>query len=124
MVEGVLAAIDVLVEGALGRIHLNLNVLCLWIGAGLLARRPVWRTWALVHVGIGVTVLPLLAFWIARLSTASVRLFGTEVASAPVSFALAFAAAAFAVEFWRLRVLVGADVREVFHPRERSRAAL
>jgi hypothetical protein len=105
---GLLAAVDIAVSLINGRLNLNLGILGLFIGRGLLRRASGWRTCALAVLVIEMIALVLILI-----------LFAINLGSLPgpnvvVAGAAALAAGAFALSLWQYRVLVRPDVRALF----------
>lgn len=62
MLTGLLAAIDVVVKLFHQHLDLNLMLLGLWIGPGLLRHNPTWRKWTLAFLWLGFFSSAVL-FW-------------------------------------------------------------
>ena len=115
IIGGVFAAIEVLVSFVNGRININFGVLGLFIGPGLLALRPGWRTCGLVFIWIALIGMPIAAIlMLAQPNSLRFGLFGLDVGHAPLVVGLAVAAGTFALAFWQYRVLTRPDVRRLF----------
>ena len=56
---GINSVIEIIVAIANSRININFGVLGLFIGPGLLALRPGWRTCALVFIWIALIFIPI-----------------------------------------------------------------
>ena len=56
---GVHSVIEIIISIAYSRININFGILGLFIGPGLLALRPGWRTCALVFIWIALIFIPI-----------------------------------------------------------------
>lgn len=103
-----------------GSLHIDIGILNLFIAIGLLRKKPVWRTTALVVVWIGVVLLfvSLLATLALPSSSAPLTVYGPMLDGAPwyveKVILFGFVALMFAAFFWILHVLTRPDVRELF----------
>jgi hypothetical protein len=112
---GLSAVIEVLVSLAHSRININFGVLGLFIGPGLLALRPGWRTCALVFLWIAMIALPIVAaLMLMHSGPLDFNVFGQKVGHAPKGFGLAVAFIVFFLAFWQYRVLIRPDIRKLF----------
>lgn len=112
---GVFAVIEVLVSLAHSHLNINLGVLGLFIGPGLLALRPGWRTCALVLLWIAMIGVPIIAiFMFGQSGPLDFKVFGQKVGHASKVFGLALAVILFLLSFWQYRVLTRPDVRTLF----------
>jgi hypothetical protein len=112
---GVCAAIEILVSLAHSHININFGALGLFIGPGLLARRPGWRTCALVFLWIamiGVPIVGVLMF--AQSGPLDFTVFGQKVGHASKEIGVGIAVFVFALSVWQYRILVRSDVRKLF----------
>jgi hypothetical protein len=112
---GLLAAANV-IGGALDhRINLDLNVFALPIGIGILQRRAMARTWALVVLWIStfelIVGLGLVAFHGGPIET---NIFGSPIGSFPVTLVYLWLIPLLAVIIWKQRVLARPDVKQQF----------
>ena len=117
IVGGAFAAIEVLLALFRGHILIHFGVLGLFIGPGLLALRPCWRTCALVCLWIGMTLLPFVALVMLGHPGAldiTITLFGQHIGHASRLFALAALAVSFGLVVWQYQVLTRPDVRAIF----------
>lgn len=106
---GVLAVIEVVVSWLHSQISLNITVLFLWIGPGLLRHNRTWRTWALAFLWFGLYALPifcLLALFHLVFSGVPAR----QVAG----MKLAIAIPVFVIILWQFWVLTRPDIRALF----------
>lgn len=112
---GVCAAVEVLVSLANGQVNINLGVLGIFIGSGLLRLSRGWRTCALVFLWIALIALPIFAFIaIVRSGPLDLKIFGQNVGHAPKEVGLAIAAALFLLTVWQYRVLTSPGIRDLF----------
>ena len=113
---GVVAAVSML--GLLifaHRIELNIDLLGLWIGPGLLRLEAKYRTWALRLLIVSFVLAPVAAvLLVLQPSPLAVRIFNRPVGE--VSFPVAFAALAVVVglSVWQFAVLRAPKVRAQF----------
>lgn len=115
IVGGIFAAIEVLVSLAHSHININFGVLGLFIGPGLLALRPGWRTCALVLLWIAMIGLPIIAIlMLGHSGLLDFKVFGQKVGHVSKGFGLAFAVVVFSLAVWQYRVLTRPDVRRLF----------
>jgi len=118
IVCGVLSAVDILIELARGEINLNLGVLGIFIGRGLLKRKNGWRRCAVVLSRFslacgGLTVLVAIPLaLISKLAHTS----GQSLASFYASIFVMVALLAFSV--WQYRVLTRSDIEALFLQKE------
>ncbi len=115
IIVGINAVIEVIVSLFNNHINIQLGVLGLFIGRGLLALRPGWRTCALVFLWIAMVVMPI--FIVLLLSSSgplNFTIFGQLVGHASRWLGLILATAGFALAIWQYRVLTHPDVRKLF----------
>jgi len=97
------------------RINLDLDVLGLWIGPGLLRNEARYRTWALRLLVCGFCLLPVAAgLLILQSRWLDVRLFGRPVGTLSLPVALTALAGLAAVAAWQYWVLRRPDVSALF----------
>jgi hypothetical protein len=112
---GISALIEVIVAFMHRSLNINFGILGLFIGPGLLALRPGWRTCALILIWIGLIAFPLFAVLVlAYHPPLNISLFGQDIGKAPPEAGLFAAAVAFALTLWSYWVLVRPDVRRLF----------
>ncbi len=115
IISGVFSVIEVAVSLMNGRINLNLGVLGLFIGPGLLNLRPGWRTCALVFIWIALILVPVVVIILMGVSgPLDVTVFGQKVGHTGKEIGLAVGVLVFALTFWQYRVLTRPDVRQLF----------
>ena len=115
ILTGVFAVIEIIVSLLHAHVNINLGVLGLFIGPGLLRVSRGWRTCALVFIWIaliGVPVFAVIALTVRGPLT--LNLFGQPVGHASKEFGLLVAAVLFLLALWEYRVLTRPDVRKLF----------
>lgn len=112
---GIHSVIEVIVAFTHSRISINFGVLGLFIGPGLLALRPGWRTCALVFIWIALILIPIFTiFMLCHSGPLDFNVFGQKVGYASKEFGLAVAIILFLLSLWQYRVLNRSDVRALF----------
>jgi hypothetical protein len=112
---GIGSVIEIILAAAHGRIYLNFGVLGLFIGRGLLAFRPGWRTCALVFTWIGLVLIPVIGLILLSLpGPLDFTVFGEKIGKASKAIGMVFTVLAFSFEFWQLHVLTRPDVCRLF----------
>jgi len=115
IIGGILSVIDVIGSFLHGHININFGVLGLFIGPGLLALRPGWRTCGLVFLWIAMIGLPLVTVLMLGLSgPLDFKVFGQKIGHASKEFGLILAIVMWALAVWQYRVLTRPDVRRLF----------
>lgn len=118
IIVGLLSAWDVISGFWQHRLSLNLGVLCIFLGRGLLQFRPAALSWAVFLTVLGL--FSLAAFLIIGFfSSGEVRLWnevftGRQRVLVIVSFAAIYAT----LLAWMIRVLTRRDVKELFQSHE------
>ena len=113
--EGVCAAIDIIVSLARGHVNINLGVLAIFAGFGILRLSRGWRTFALVTIWIVLIAAPIAAIaLIAGAGPARWKVFGQVVGAASNIAAIVVTLVVFAINLWMYRVLTRPDVRLLF----------
>ena len=112
---GISAVIEVLVSLAHSHLNINFGVLGLFIGPGLLALRPGWRTCALVFLWIAMIGIPIIAIvMLGHSGPLDFKVLGQNVGHASKELGLAIAVILFLLALWQYRVLTRPDVRRLF----------
>ena len=112
---GIYSVIEVIVAIAHSRISINFGVLGLFIGLGLLALRPGWRTCALVFTWIAIIGIPIIALlFITVRGPLDFKIFGQVIGHTTKGFGLLIAGILFTVALWQYPVLTRPDVKELF----------
>ena len=115
IVHGAFSLMEVLVSLINSGININLGVLGLFIGPGLLRLGQGWRTCALVLIWIAMVAVPLISLLMfAADGPLDFKLFGQTVGHVPKAFGLMFAIMIFAIAVWEYRVLTRPDIRRLF----------
>lgn len=113
---GLLTAVDIVVKLFRGHLDLNLMLLCLWIGPGLLRHSPAWRKWALAFLWFNFFAIFLLAVFALLRPPLNFKVFGFPAAPPPLVLTLLFLLAAFLLALWQYRVLIRPDIHCLFAP--------
>ena len=114
LLVGLLTAVDIILKLIRGHLDLNLMLLCLWIGPGLLRHDPTWRKWALAILWFIFFILALL-FPLALLRPPlDFQFFGFPATPAPFVSTLLFLLATFLLTLWQYRVLIRPDIKRLF----------
>ena len=116
VLQGLLTVADVVVKLFHDHLDLNLMLLCLWIGPGLLRHSPTWRKWALVVLWFSFFAISLLAIFALLRPPLDFKIFGFPAAPAPPVLTLLFLLAAFLLTLWQYRVLIRPDIHGLFAP--------
>ena len=115
IIGGICSVIEVIVAVFNGRININLGVLGLFVGPGLLKFKVGWRTCALVFIWIALIGIPLAAVIMLGVSgPLDFNLFGQKVGHVSKVYVMCFAVPVFLLYFWMYRVLTRSDVRRLF----------
>ena len=113
IVSGICAAIQVVVLLLAGRININLNVLSIFIGRGLLCLNPRSLTWAMFFTWLGLIFIPI--FIVASLFTpGNLKIFGLNFGQAPPGVGFIFGVGVFALVYWQYTVLTNRQIRQLF----------
>lgn len=116
VLQGLLTTVDVILKLCRGHLDLNLMLLCLWIGPGLLRHSPTWRKWALVVLWFSFFAISLLAVFALLRPPLDFKIFGFPIAPAPPVLTLLFLLAMFLLTLWQYRVLIRPDIHGLFAP--------
>lgn len=112
---GVLSVIAVLGALMADRLSINLGVLGLFIGWGLLRLKRGWRTCALVYIWITLICVPLIGvMFIFVDGPLVIRMNGQKIGNVPKAVGLVLAAIIFAITYWEYRVLGRPDIQRLF----------
>lgn len=115
ILNGISAAIEVVVALMHGHININFGVLGLFIGPGLLRYSRGWRTCALVLLWIAMIGFPIISFvFLSHSGPLDLNVFGQKIGHASKELGLAMAAILFALSLWPYYVLTRPDIRERF----------
>lgn len=112
---GISSIVDVITSLTQGNLNLNLGVLGLLVGIGLLRFSRGWRTCALVFLWIALIGLPLVALVFLFLAGAvNYTIFWQNMGGGSRWLGVALAAVLFVVVLWQYRVLTRPDIRNLF----------
>lgn len=115
ILSGMDAALKMVFALLAGMLKLDVGLLGIWIGLGLMRRHPAARTWALVYLWLaGLASLAVTALFVSRGGPFEFRIFGVLVGHVPLSVALATAGLLLVLLIWQYRVLKRSDVRRIF----------
>jgi hypothetical protein len=115
IVAGISSLIEIIVSLFHNRISINLGVLNLFIGVGLLRLSPTWRMWALVFTWLALVGVPLVGlYFLTSPDPLDFSFFGQKVAQVPKAAGVALAVASFSITLWQYRVLTRPDIRALF----------
>ncbi len=115
ILSGIFSLIEVIVSLMHSHLNINLGVLALFIGPGLLRLSRGWRTCALVFLWIAMIGIPIIAILFMTASgPLDFKLFGQKVGHASKGLGIVLAALMFALAVWQYRVLTRPDVRRLF----------
>jgi hypothetical protein len=122
VIGGVCVCIEILIGLLRQHLSLNLGVIGIFIGMGLLRLSRGWRTMALVSLWIALLGTPLVAMMaLSGMGALSFTVFGIKVAQMSIGPFLIYAFGFFVLTVWQYRVLTRSDVRALFYPRWESR---
>ena len=114
---GLHAAVDMFLALFNGDLHLNIGMVGLFIGVGLLRERRPWRTWALALIWIRLLATPISTLMLLSGDTWwRIFLFGRSLdyQSDGLWLGLVWSSAWFVISLWQYRVLTRPDVRQLF----------
>ena len=112
ILQGCCAALEVVLSLMHGNINIHLGVLGIFIGSGLLALRPGWRTCALVFIWLGLIGIPIVsAILLALPGPLDFSILGLET---PKELFLPIAVFLFLLYIWKYRVLTRPSIRNLF----------
>ena len=113
---GILAVIETIGHLMNHSVNVDLNILGLWIFAGLRRYSTGWRTCALVFIWPYLLGCPILFFYgIFGHGTGYLAIFGRPYVHLPAIWTSYFAAASFALQFWMYRTLTRPNIRGLFY---------
>ena len=116
VLQGLLTAVDVILKLCRGHLDLNLMLLCLWIGPGLLRHSPTWRKWAIAVLWFGFFALSLLILLALLRPPLDFKAFGFPAATVPPVPTVLFLLAMLLLNLWQYRVLIRPDIHCLFAP--------
>jgi hypothetical protein len=116
IVWGILAAIEVVLSLVHGKVHVNLSVVGIFVGRGLLKVRPGWWTCALALLWFAMILIFVLLVC-AAFGFGTLTLFSSEPlpdSAQTRAIGVAICGVAIGFLFWQYRVLTRPDVRRLF----------
>jgi hypothetical protein len=115
LLGGLSSAVDVLIRLTQGSLFLNLGVLGLFIGVGLLRFSRGWRTCALVFLWLTMIGCPLVGVvMLVSDQPLEYTMFGQKMGEAPKAAGVAILAVVFVLAIWQYWVLTRPSVRRLF----------
>lgn len=112
---GLSSVLNVLISLANGRIRLDLGILGLFIGFGLVRFSPGWRTCGLFFIWLTMIGAPIFGLlFLAQSAPPTMKLLGQQIGHAPKTTGVLLAAFVFVVAFFQYRVLNRPAIRELF----------
>jgi hypothetical protein len=112
---GISSMVDIIIALLNHTISLNVGILGLFIGGGLLRLSRGWRTCGLVFLWIAIVLCPIIvAAFILVSRLPEVTVLGQHTGTISMEIALAFAAIAYALVLWQYHVLTRPDIRRLF----------
>ena len=113
--SGVTAVIEVLVGLMNSQLHLNLGVLGIFVGIGLLRLREVWRICGLVIIWIGIISMPIIVLlFLSHSGPLDLNVFGQKVGQVEKDTILLPVLLLYALVLWQRWVLSRADIKALF----------
>ena len=113
IINGVFSAMDVVFNLLLHHINLNLGVLTIFVGQGLLRLNPRSLTWAMFFTWLGLIFTPIGAL-LFLLTPGNLKIWGMSAGQAPPGLGFILSVAAFALAYWQYGVLTNRGIRELF----------
>lgn len=115
IVYGLAASIDMVLAFTGGRIWINLGVLGLLIGPGLLRLSKGWRLVALVFVWTGLAAAVAGMIWFLQAPTSpDVSFLGQPVGEVSPNVLVTAMALYLMINLWQLYILTRPDIRKLF----------
>lgn len=113
IISGISSAIQVIVLLLSGHININLGVLSIFIGQGLLRFNPRSLSWAMFFTWLGLIFIPAFIL-LSLLSPGNLNIFGLNFGQAPPGLGFIVGVAAFALVYWQYTVLTDYEIRQLF----------
>jgi hypothetical protein len=115
IIGGIFACIDIVTSLRKGHVNLNLAIIGIFIGFGLLKLHRGWRTCALVFLWIFFIGIPIISmFYLTQLSSGfSIHIFGQPLPRNPIIILL-IDIIIFLLLLWMYRVLIRPEIRSLF----------
>lgn len=113
LIFGVISAFDIVIALLLGRIKINLGILQIFVGIGLLQLNPNSLKWAMFLTWLWLLVTPILAMGFF-LNSGNLNFLGRTVSQAPPGLGFMVSVAIFIFAYWQYHVLDSHEVRQSF----------
>ena len=113
ILSGICAAIEIVFLLLAGHININLGVLSIFVGRGLLRLNPRALTWAMFFTWLGLIFMPIFIA-ISFFKTANLSFLGLPLGPAPSGLTFVMGIAAFALIYWQYTVLTRPKIRQLF----------
>lgn len=110
---GICAAIQVVVLLLAGHININLGVLGIFIGRGLLRLNRRSLAWAMFFTWFSLILTPIIIV-ISLFTPGTLEVFGLTLGKVSPAFSFIFGVAAFALVYWQYTVLTKPQIRQLF----------
>jgi len=115
ILSGIITAIEIAFSLAHGHLNLNLGILSLWIGPGLLRHDRDWRNWAIIFLWIGMICIPAILIFGCIHGNPQIELFGTPASKSWNIPIFIYLAASFILDIWQYRVLTRPEIKALFN---------
>jgi sterol desaturase/sphingolipid hydroxylase (fatty acid hydroxylase superfamily) len=114
--SGICIAADIVISLFHGNVNINLGILSLWIGPGLLKHNRGWRDWALIFLWFGIIGAPVLLFiaCVYDMDSTQTKILGIQIGNIPNALIFVYIAAIFLLDIWQYRVLTRPDIKALF----------
>ena len=113
IIIGVLSLLEVVLAILVYRISINIGIIGIFIGIGLLRLSPLAYTWAKIFTCINfIYLLSLIVLFLTRYQ--ELRLLNQNIATAPLYYVLPSSIAAISLVGWQYFVLVSRKVKRLF----------
>ncbi len=113
IISGILAAIDVVFALLTSHVSINLGVLGIFIGQGLLRLNPRSLVWAMLFTWLGLIFTPIITV-LFLFTPGNLTVFGLNAGQAPPGFGFILGVAIFALIYWQYTVLTNPEIRQLF----------
>lgn len=122
VLSGAWSAIEIVIALLRDQLNLNLGVLCIPIGIGVLRRRSWARGWAIAFLAFGIIVAIVLGVVVLTARGGGrLRIWGPGMESGHVGFSLAIIGTLLALLVWECAVLTSRRTRAEFEWHRRAR---
>ena len=112
---GIMDVLEMAVSLTRGQFIIKFGFLGLFIGNGLLALRPGWRTFALVTLWLSMIGIPIaVVFMFFYSGSLDLSFLGQKIGYVSKELRLAIAVLLFVLSAWEYRVLTSFDIRKLF----------